>query len=707
MKRFLWIALVAGCVLAAASLALLRGSTVAVGGGDNNTLERVANGELKAPTLVTKDSKGNSVTRRLPFVSGSLINAQLLALCEKRGVTSCDDRLAAGDATSSGNLTLDGSGSTGGPHTLGCGERNDAHVNVRVNQDCTYRRQAEEDITYNPTDPSNIVAGQNDSRIGFNHCGIDFSVNDGKNWGDMLPPFWQHLNSPELDGPNTLTGSPGTFHTYDAASDPANAVDSSGHAYFTCVVFDIASNANGVLATESPEGAKGSFYYNVPISERHFVVDEENSPNALTDKEWIAADRYASSPNRDDVYVTWTVFRFSPSCAGGTDEAPAFCNSPIYGSVSTDHGHTWSAPQVISGTAPGLCFFGNGFDPSAPESACDFDQGSNPVVMPDGTLLVVFNNGNTPAGDANAQQLAVRCTPSGDSSAGTAKLSCERPVKVGDDILVGEPLCDFGRGPEECVPGAYIRTNDFPRITTENTQNNHVYVTWQDYRNGEYDIQLAESTDGGKTWGQLGQVNPDTGLDHYFPATDQSPSQGDAVGVSYYRTARVPDENTTPEAGFAPCGENGVVNMGASTTCQPGVGAESSDYVLAGGTGLASITASGDNTGGPGDKKPGDKKPGDKKRHDKRIGSEALPTPFAYQVISPVFPPPDGIQSGFNGDYSGLTINTGTEAHPIWSDTRNADPYPANGVAHDEDVFSDAIPLPSGKAATGTGSIGH
>jgi len=70
-------------------------------------------------------------------------------------------------------------------------------------------------------------------------------------------------------------------------------------------------------------------------------------------------------------------------------------------------------------------------------------------------------------------------------------------------------------------------------------------------------------------------------------------------------------------------------------------------------------------------------------------------TPFAFRVVSPVFPPPDGIQAGFNGDYSGLTINKGTQAHPIWSDTRNADPYtPTNGVVHDEDIFTDALNLP-------------
>jgi hypothetical protein len=282
--------------------------------------------------------------------------------------------------------------------------------------------------------------------------------------------------------------------------------------------------------------------------------------------------------------------------------------------------------------------------------------------MPNGDLEVVFNNGNTPPGNPNAQTLGVHCSPTGSSTNGTAHLNCMTPVKVGDDIVTGEPQCDFGRGPEECIPGAFIRTNDFPRITKDNTQNNHVYATWQDYRNGEFDIQLAQSTDGGLTWHEAGTVNPDRGVDHYFAATDQSPDNGhghghghgngDRNGVSYYRTNRVPGEDA-----------GGVFALG-----DPGVGQENSDYDLAGGT-----------------------------------GDE---TPYAFRVISPVFPPPDGIQTGFNGDYSGLTINRGDLAHPIWSDTRNVNPYPQNGVTHDEDVFTASVGLPDGHGHHGQGLIG-
>src|SRR5204862_7405106 len=113
----------------------------------------------------------------------------------------------------------------------------------------------------------------------------------------------------------------------------------------------------------------------------------------------------------------------------------------------------WSTPEEISGASDTLCFFGNFFDPAPSEHACNFDQGSSPVALPNGDLEVIFNNGNTPAGNANGQQLGVHCKPTGSSPAGTAHLNCANPAKVGNDISVGEPECDFGRGPEECIPG--------------------------------------------------------------------------------------------------------------------------------------------------------------------------------------------------------------------------------------------------------------
>ena len=67
--------------------------------------------------------------------------------------------------------------------TNGCPKVFKGHPdNIRVNQDCSLRRQAEEWVGVNPRDFSNVLAGQNDSMVGFNHCGYDWSLNRGNDW---------------------------------------------------------------------------------------------------------------------------------------------------------------------------------------------------------------------------------------------------------------------------------------------------------------------------------------------------------------------------------------------------------------------------------------------------------------------------------------------------------------------------------------------
>jgi hypothetical protein len=602
----------------------------AVSSAAPSVLQRITSGQLHAATL-----RVHGQTKTLPFLTHGTSTASELS----------------GAARSMNTSAVNSRGISVG--SLGCRERN-LDRNVRVNQDCTYRRQAEEDIAYNPRDPSNLVAGMNDSIIGWNQTSLDFSIDSGRHWGAIsTAPFRYRLNAPEDLLPtsedsnqHTILGTPGNLHSYDACSDPYLAFDSEGRAFYTCVAFNIADNASLVFAVPSPVGAKGSYFDQVPApfgltapqTGREHIIDEENSAGASSDGPKIAADAYKNSPNRDNVYETWTSFSFT--CGDTHDQ---YCQSPIYGSMSTDHGFTWSTPEKISGTNSDLCVFGNAFDPSLDPGACNLNGHSDIAVRPNGDLTVTFQNGNTP--DVNQQILSLKCSPSGSSPAGTAHLNCGGPSRVAHQIFENAPTC---AGVGTCSPGAFIRT---PEETSQriavNQRNGDLYDTWYDYRYGEFDIFLSRSTDGGSTWSAPRKVNPDHGTDHYFSAIDISERHDRArVGISYYRTGRVPNENNAPADGF---------NIG-----DPGVGQRMSDYVLSGG--------------------------------------RKVSTPFAYQVLSPKFPAPDGIQAGFNGDYSGLVITPDGDAHPIWSDTRNAVPNPDfNFVTHDEDVFTASRDLPHHK----------
>src|SRR6185295_11522052 len=166
-------------------------------------------------------------------------------------------------------------------------------------------------------------------------------------------------------------------------------------------------------------------------------------------------------------------------------------------------------------------------------------------------------------------------------------------------------------------------------------------------------VQMSMSTDGGLTWSPTTQVNPDSGLDHYMPAVDVAElGSKDRVAVSYYRNERVPNEQTVPPDGFTPGRD-------------PGTGELNADYVLA--------------------------------------GAQDLSKPFDFKVVSPVFGAPNNpAQVGFNGDYSGIVVSNGVIANPIWSDTRNTDPFLA-GNPNEEDVFTDAVAVPKGPGTPATG----
>jgi len=486
---------------------------------------------------------------------------------------------------------------------LGCANRGSL-TNPRTNQDCTLRRQAEEQVAVNPLDPNNIIVGQNDSRVGFNHCGFDYSLNGGATWGDGQPPFFQHLSP--------------IGHTYDAASDPALTFNGNGVAWYSCVVFDVNSNASGLFVVPSTAALKGSAYSNVAAGASPFVVGTEDASGAhFFDKEFIAGDMRAG---HSEVYVTWTDFRAEPRCKRSMNRG-GFCEAPIMLSkwVLTPTPH-WTTPIEISGRSP-LCTLGNSFNPQIPADSCNVDQGSMPVVLPNGDVFVVFNNFNTPT--LVNQQLGVRV--SADLS------TIGAPVKVGVDDETNAALCDFGRGPEQCVDSLNIRSQDFPQIALDPSNANHLAAVWTDTRGltatnkGAYKVIVSESTDGGSHWtdanGGGTRLTP-AGTGAYFEPSVAITTTG-KVAVSTYRA------NT------------------ARHTTTVGDGTFGYGYLVKSGGSFGSYTNASD--------------------------SQTNPSPQA-----------NAAQAGFLGDYSSVAAGAGGTVYMVWSDTRNA-----SGPTHipDEDIF--------------------
>jgi hypothetical protein len=170
-------------------------------------------------------------------------------------------------------------------------------------------------------------------------------------------------------------------------------------------------------------------------------------------------------------------------------------DSQIVLSRSADNGKTWSQPTEID-AHPGLPRDDNG-------AAEGFDG----VVGPDGKLYAIWSQDN-----------AIVFTTSRD---GGKSFSRARPVIRTAPIMFAIQTLE--------------RANGFPQISID-PKSQRLYVTWSDYRNGDLDVFLATSDNGGKHWSAPVRVNNDplhNGAEQFFQWLAVDPADS-SVNVLFY-----------------------------------------------------------------------------------------------------------------------------------------------------------------------------
>ncbi len=303
---------------------------------------------------------------------------------------------------------------------------------VTMNQDTAGAPQNETAVAVDPNNPKRVVSAANDyvtrtwtctkngvpcSALGDAYSGTYFSNDGGQTW----------CCSSALDGSNLGTLIPGVEHLvggqYDAGGDPALAFDSRGNVFYAGLGFDRTAPPNTVAVNRGTFDGSGKLTWSAPV-----FINQTTAPSTLNDKEWIAADSFASSPFRDRIYVTWTRFIFNASNG-------RYVQSPIAVAVSSDGGHTFSSPQLIVGNVL-------------------YSQGSRPVVGPDGTVYVFFDGATRLA---SLDSIYVVKSTDGGST-------WSKPVKVSDL--------------QEIIPPAntVFRVNSFPAAGV--AANGDVYTSW-------------------------------------------------------------------------------------------------------------------------------------------------------------------------------------------------------------------------------------
>jgi len=271
---------------------------------------------------------------------------------------------------------------------------------------------------------------------------------------------------------------------YRISGDVSAAFDNQGHAFVCYIAFDKlgtfnywahAATRNGIFVRRSLDGGKTWEADHIPVAE------QTSSPGIpFEDKPYIVADN-TKSKYAGNLYIGWTRWRLA--------------DSQMVLSRSTDAGKTWSQPIEID-ARPGLPRDDNG-------AAEGFDG----VIGPDGKLYAIWSQDN-----------AIMLTTSRD---GGKSFSRARPIIRTAPIMFAIQTLE--------------RANGFPQIAID-PKSNRLYITWSDYRNGDLDVFIAASDNGGKRWSAPVRVNNDPvhdGAEQFFQWLAVDPTDG-SIDVIFY-----------------------------------------------------------------------------------------------------------------------------------------------------------------------------
>ena len=361
--------------------------------------------------------------------------------------------------------------------------------NIRINCDSINLPHNEMTIAVDPANANHIVAGSNDYELFFQGntavqrviAGYYTSFDAGKTWING------HINP---DG-FTFNGDPAVAFNTKLGLVHYGTINSNGGQGGG---FATAS----ILLSSSSDGGKTFSFPKI------VALGTGSSRNVLfNDKPYITVDNNPGSTFYGRLYVTWTHFTF--------DQFGRYISSPIFLSFSDDGGQTFSAGKEISGTSSTLCANpGNSFN----ANICNENQFSTPVVGPDGTLYLSYQNDEFqgPQTGFRDQYLVVRSTNGGASFAGP--FQAVWPIFDGFNDY---PINVDGR---QTLTNSQFRVNSAGNLAVDPSSgpghgSTVLYISFSDNRKGvtacaspcsfstvstDTDVFVASSPNGGSSW---------------------------------------------------------------------------------------------------------------------------------------------------------------------------------------------------------------
>jgi len=323
-------------------------------------------------------------------------------------------------------------------------------VDKFTNSDSDHRTEVEPDtFAWGNTIVSAFHVARRPGSIGWGSADVGFATStDGGN-------TWTYGYLPGL----TVNYRNGRYY---GAADPSVAYDAK-HAVWLISTLPLVNPVGDVAVSRSTDG----IHWGKPV-----LVDGTHND----DKNWTVCDNNSSSPYYGHCYTEWDA---------------AASTGYVLMSTSTDGGLTWSAGKPSADHAGGL--------------------GGQPVVQPNGTVVVPFEGGGI-----------------------DAFVSTDGANTWGRSVTIANI--------DSHAEAGGLR-NGFDMPSAEIDAAGKVYVVWPDcrFRSGcaENDIVMSTSTDG-QTWSAVSRIPIDpvsSTVDHFIPGIAVDPATSGSSGhltVVYY-----------------------------------------------------------------------------------------------------------------------------------------------------------------------------
>jgi hypothetical protein len=328
------------------------------------------------------------------------------------------------------------------------------------------------------------------SNGGAHAGGVVRTRDGGEHWSEGLLPFG-------------TCGAPGGT-SYDRVSDLWVSYGPDGTAYAGGLEFDAADARNGVGGATSFDGGK-TWKFAQPV-----IADTD--PAVIDDKNSVTADPV----HPGTAYQVWDRID-QPFDANGN---PISYDGPGYISVTHDYGRTWSTPAVMVNTTavPNSQTIGNIIvaDPHTDTLYDLFDW----ISFSDATANTV----------TDAHYAVETSTDEGKT--------WSAPTRISNDTSI------FDADPND--PTNFLRTGSgLPNVAIDPVTG-QLYLTREgtDFTGGQVDqVELQDSTDGGKTWSASTVISHGAQAPSYTPSIAVDPTG--TVSLTYYDVRDLQPGNVT------------------------------------------------------------------------------------------------------------------------------------------------------------------